>query len=297
MIIVRLIGGLGNQMFQYAAGRRLAKMHGVPLKLDTGWFDYIPPDDTARRYALGGFDIVEDFADAAEIRALTGESDSKVLNWLRDLLVAYGLFACRRGVVKEKFFSFDDTVLTLQDNSYLIGYWQSDRYFSDVADVLRQEFSVKEPLVGRNFEIADHIRNSCSVSIHVRRGDYITNPEIARFHGNCGLDYYQRCIDELTSIVPNPHYFVFSDDPVWIREHLNIKYPTTYVDHNDSSKAYEDLRLMSFCRHNIIANSSFSWWGAWLNSNPSKLVFAPRRWFNRPDIETKDLFPSTWIRL
>ena len=296
MIIVKLLGGLGNQMFQYAAGRRLSIVHDVTLKLDTSWFSYRLPDGTARPYALGVFAIQENFATQEEVRSLTGEVSSDIYNRLRSLMQKLKLIHGQREMVKERFLHFDRTVLNLPENAYLEGYWQSEKYFLDVAGVLRKEFTLKEPLAGKNLEIADQIRNTCSVSIHVRRGDYVSNPGITEFHGVCEPAYYHRCIDELSRKFSNAHFFVFSDDPVWTRVHLNFDYPVTYVDHNDSDKGYEDMRLMSLCRHNIIANSSFSWWGAWLNPNPDKLVYAPQRWFNRPDIDTRDLVPSSWIR-
>ena len=297
MIIVKLIGGLGNQMFQYAAGRRLAIAHDVPLKLDTGWFNYMPAGDTTRRYALGVFPIREDFATTEEIRSVTGESSSKIWNRLHSLAEICGLVRASKNIVKERFLHFDQTILDLPNRAYLVGYWQSDKYFHDVDDILRREFTVKVPLAGKNLEIADQIRNTCSVSIHVRRGDYVSNPATTEFHGLCGLEYYRLCTAELARKVANPHFFVFSDDHDWTQQNLNIDFPVTYVDHNDSSEGHEDMRLMSLCCHNIIANSSFSWWGAWLNPNPSKLVYAPRRWFNREDIDTIDIVPSTWMRL
>lgn len=296
MIIVKLFGGLGNQMFQYAAGRRLALAHKVPLKLDLGWFDILS-SSAIRPYALGAFAIEENIATKAEIRAITGERDSRIWNKVRDVLLQYGTSSAGLGVIKEKSFSFDESVLQAPDQAYLAGYWQSGKYFEDVADVLRQEFTVRFPLTGRNLDVADHIRSTHAVAIHVRRGDYITDKTINNFHGICGLDYYRHCIRRLTTMVSEPHFFVFSDDAAWTTEHLKIDHPTTYVNHNDSTNGYEDLRLMSLCRHNIIANSSFSWWGAWLNSHPSKLIFAPMQWFNNSDIETGDLIPESWIRL
>jgi hypothetical protein len=284
-------------MFQYAAGRRLAIVHRVPLKLDTGWFNYMPPEDTTRRYALGIFPVQEDFATLDEIRSFTGESSSKIWNRLHSFAEKYGLAPASKHTVKERFLHFDQSILNLPNRAYLIGYWQSNKYFHDVENILRREFMVEAPLAGKNLEIANQIRNTNSISIHVRRGDYVSNPATTEFHGICGIEYYRLCIAELVKKVAYPHFFVFSDDHNWTHENLKIDFPVTYVDHNDSGAGYEDMRLMSLCRHNIIANSSFSWWGAWLNPNPSKLVYAPCRWFNRSDIDTKDLVPAEWIRL
>jgi hypothetical protein len=298
MIIVKLFGGLGNQMFQYAAGRRLALVHNVPLKLDTDWFNFMPLGDAARSYALGVFSFQEHIASEEEIRFFEGARKSKFRNMLNCFNKKSKFARDTQNIVKEKFFHFDQSILNLPDNSYLIGYWQSEKYFGDVAEIIRQEFIHCQPLAGKNLELADQIRNTTSsVSIHVRRGDYASNPVVAEFHGLCGLDYYRRCIDELARRVTNPHFFIFSDDPGWSREHLKFDFPLTHVDHNDISNGHEDLRLMSLCCHNITANSSFSWWGAWLNPNPSKLVYAPSRWFNNTDIDTKDLIPSTWMQI
>ena len=136
-----------------------------------------------------------------------------------------------------------------------------------------------------------------SVSIHVRRGDYLTNPVTFQTHGLCDIDYYKKAIDEILDLVDKPHFFIFSDDQSWAKSNIIFGAPTDYVMHNNSLKNYEDLRLMSYCRHHIIANSSFSWWGAWLGNNPEKIVIAPKKWFNDPKIDTTDLIPDTWLRL
>jgi hypothetical protein len=204
---------------------------------------------------------------------------------------------CSPRVIWEQSFCFDPEVLQLHDNIYLVGYWQSERYFADIREVLLQEFTVASPLSGRNRALADAITGCNAVSMHIRRGDYVSNATTAAFHGVCDLDYYESAIEQIDTFVDQPHIFVFSDDHAWTRQHLHLQGKVTYVDHNDPDQGHEDMRLMSLCKHNIIANSTFSWWGAWLNRNPNKTVIAPRCWFADASIDTSDLIPSSWIRL
>ena len=135
------------------------------------------------------------------------------------------------------------------------------------------------------------------MSLHVRRTDYVQNALTNKIHGVCDQDYYASCVRYIGDQVSNPHFFIFSDEPQWAKDNLMFDFPMTVVDCNDASRNYEDLRLMSTCKHNIIANSSFSWWGAWLNSNPNKIICAPKQWFTDSTRNTKDLIPSNWIRL
>jgi hypothetical protein len=139
--------------------------------------------------------------------------------------------------------------------------------------------------------------SNCPVSMHVRRGDMVKNPEVAQVHGSCNIDYYKRCMLQIEQRVDHPEYFVFSDDPLWCKENLQSNFPIHFVTGNDGSKAFLDIQLMRHCRHHIIANSSFSWWGAWLNPNPTKIVLAPIKWFNAGEHNTSDLIPPTWERI
>ena len=288
MIIVRLIGGLGNQMFQYAAGRRLAHVLGVELKLDIAGFE----NYKLRTYSLGNFNIQENFASAEEVGALRTLKRGMVERVLAKVLHK------RSTHIRQKHFHFDPAIPTLADGVYLDGYWQSEKYFADIAEIIRREFTVKFPQTGKNRDLAEMIASRESVSFHVRRGDYVSNPKMKQEHGTCEPDYYSRCVEQLTRTVKGPHFFVFSDDPEWSRDNLKQPYPTTFVGHNKTDKDYEDLRLMSQCRHHIIANSSFSWWGAWLNPRKDKMVFAPRQWFaeeQQASKKTDDLLAATWI--
>ncbi len=290
MVITRLIGGLGNQMFQYAAGRRLAHVLRVELKLDITEFG----NYTLRTYSLGDYSIQENFASAEEIAALRLSKRGMVERILAKVLHK------RSTHIREKHFHFEPEILNLPDGVYLDGYWQSEKYFSDIAGIIRQEFTVKPIQTDKNRELAEEIASCESVSLHIRRGDYVYNPHTNRVHGVCDLDYYSRCAEELSRMVKNQHFFVFSDDPEWVHDNLKLSYPMTLIDNNGADRNYEDLRLMSQCKHHIIANSSFSWWGAWLNPRRDKIVFAPRQWFGKEQKASKrtdDLLPATWIRL
>lgn len=296
MVMVRLMGGIGNQMFQYAAARRLAYIHNCALKLDLGWFDEIAAADTARVYDLHVFAITGTVASLEEVNEMMQAARS---GWRLLLARARGRLtgAPVKTYTKEKNFHFDSEILMLPDDVYLSGYWQSEKYFSDIADILRREFTVKTPPEDRNEQTVEMIRKTQSVSIHVRRGDYVTNPFATQYHGTCTLDYYRDAMEFVGARVEDPHFFVFSDDPAWARENLVSGHPTNVVDCNGPDRAYEDMRLMSLCRHHIIANSSFSWWGAWLCKNPDKIVIAPARWFANAALDTRDLLPERWIRI
>lgn len=287
MIIIKMIGGLGNQLFQYALGRAIAHKKNVPLKMDITPFETY----TLHKYALGNFNIIENFATEEEISQL--KYPSGIGFWsskLNQVLMPYYF----QSYVKELDFNFEPNIIKVPSDVYLDGYWQSEKYFADIEDIIRNEFVVTSPQEGSNRELANQIKSCESVSLHIRRGDYVSNPHTNKTHGTCDMDYYLRCIECLTKTVKNPHFFVFSDDIEWARLNLKLPYSITFIDNNGPEKNYEDLRLMSICKHNIIANSSFSWWGAWLNANPDKIVLAPKRWFNTNERNTKDLIPEEW---
>lgn len=290
MIIVELIGGLGNQMFQYAAGRSLAFHHNTDLKLDISHFT--SKGITPRRYSLRSFAVKEIFATKQDLLRVRMPS-STVHNFF---VSAYCTMVGHPQIMykKERHFQFDPDFFSTSDNSYLEGYWQSPRYFEKYADTIRQEFTLRCNPGLPNECLAEHIRQSEAVSVHIRRGDYISNPVVFQHHGTCSLDYYDTAIGRIAEKCSNPHFYLFSDDPDWVQQNLAIEYPHTYVTHNRNSYDAADLWLMSLCRHHIIANSSFSWWGAWLSSNPEKIVIAPKRWVNDETLDTRDLNPSSW---
>ncbi len=297
MVFVKLMGGLGNQMFQYAAGLAVARRAGASLRLDTTLLADRPGQDGRRTFELHRLKISAKVASPIELAEATG---GQAAGWRARLLAARrmaGLAMPQPPVLRERHFHFDPVVLEAPGHVYLVGYWQSERYFEEVRDALPKEFEPKSAPAGRNRELAGLVRSVPSVAVHVRRGDYVSRAPTAAVHGACEAAYYEECFAEMERRVPGAAYFVFSDDPAWVREHMALPARATVVDHNPPEMAHEDLRLMSLCRHDIIANSSFSWWGAWLNANPGKVVLAPRRWFLDPSFDTSDLLPEGWIRV
>ncbi|MBJ6799238.1 alpha-1,2-fucosyltransferase [Geomonas sp. Red259] len=292
MIIVYLQGGMGNQMFQYAAGRRLAFRLGVSLKLDLSRLSNTEPGITPRAYALAPFPIKAALATPEESRRLWQKS-----GWWGGRLWQTIKPGYRQTHIRERGFRFDPAILELGDDVCLDGYWQSEKYFVDAVSVLRRDFTLPSPPAGSNGEVLRQITGCQSVSLHIRRGDYLTNRRIAAKHGSCSERYYQEAVAMIAARVSQPHFFVFSDDPGWVRDHFAIPHPMTVVEHNSPDQPHEDLRLMSSCQHHITANSSFSWWGAWLGEHPGKVVIAPARWFNDPSIDTADLLPASWLKV
>lgn len=297
MIIARIIGGLGNQMFQYAFGRRLALERGVPLKIDVSAF----ADYDLHGYALGRLAIEAEEAGAAEVAALTAVAPRFPENLVPRRLLPRFLRRSRRyhpqHVHEGEGFTYDPAVVEREGSLYIDGYWQSERYFAPAAATLRREFAVPTPLAGRNAEVADRIQAGPAISVHVRRGDYAADPKTRAIHGLLSLDYYAAAVAHLAERVEAPRYFIFSDDPAWAAANLDLPGEPVLVDHNDAATNYEDLRLMSLCDHHVIANSSFSWWGAWLNASAEKIVVAPARWVADPSKPCPDVCPEAWVRL
>jgi len=304
MVITKLFGGLGNQMFQYAAGRSLAERFNTNLKLDVSRFKYL----LGRRYALDAFCISGKFAHPREVYAFTGRPQTlwhkSTYKIGRMLFANLPFFVRFKGsnpcVYLEPHFHFSLDFLRLKNNVYLEGYWQSEKYFENIEKIIRREFVVREPLVGKNLEIADQIQSCESVSVHIRRGDYVTDPIVARYHGVCSLSYYRLARTKMAEVLTQPHFFFFSDDPGFVKRRFPPSQNVTIVEHNGREAPHEDLRLMALCNHNVTANSSFSWWAAWLNQNKKKVVIAPKKWFEDERMRTRcmsDLYPDGWILL
>lgn len=293
VVVARLIGGLGNQMFQYAAGRAIAEKYGVPLLLDVSGFQ----NYELRRYELDGFAISSSIASEEQLAAFPPVPNKKGL-WaaLQKRLIG----TLSRSILREARYTYDSRIETVQPPVLLDGYWQSERYFAQIATILRREFTIKAGLLNpANIEMLGEIEKAGgqAVSLHVRRGDYVSNPQTAQYHGICTADYYLVAAARIAQHVENPHFFVFSDDPAWVQANLKLLHMTTLVQVNDADNGLLDMALMRACRHHIIANSSFSWWGAWLNDSPDKIVIGPARWFAQAGNDTRDLIPSAWIRL
>jgi hypothetical protein len=293
MIVVKLYGGLGNQMFQYAAARRLSLFRNTPLKLDLSWYDNEKDSGTTGR----PFELADCFNIEAEV--LANPTNLIVLN-SDDRIQKLKNHIIRRPYLirqAEQKFNFDRSLLTAPSNSYLEGYWQSEKYFNDHANSIRTDLEFKPELDKENSLILSKIISSESVSLHVRRGDYVSSASTNSFHGTTDENYYNQSIAMLRSKAKNIRFFIFSDDIEWCKNNLRVPPESTFIAHNTGVNSFKDMQLMSKCKHNIIANSSFSWWGAWLNRNKNKNIIAPKQWFNDATVNTSDLIPSGWVTL
>lgn len=292
MIIVKLIGGLGNQMFQYSAGLVLAKKNNTHLSLDTRTF--------VDQKIHNGFELDRVFciessiAKEKEIKKLIGWRYYKIGKYI---LANHQKFFKGHHYYQEKDVTFNHEFLSLKDHCYLSGYWQSEKYFSNYTDLIREQFKFKIFSSSQNVVVADTIKKTPNtISLHIRRGDYLSTVDARSVHFVCNLDYYKRAMIEIETKILKPTYFIFSDDIEWAKKNIKIKNNHHYIDHNKSIESYNDMRLMSLCDHHIIANSSFSWWGAWLNPKIDKIVIAPKKWFaNGLDCTTH--VPEEWLRI
>jgi len=285
MIISHINGGLGNQLFQYAAGKTLAQLNNTFLKLDVSEFD---------KNKLRSFDLL-----SFETNILTAaKEDINNLLPSHNFEKAFQYFSPlkKRTYYREKSFSFDERVLRLGSNVYLKGYFQSEKYFLPAKDVIRRDFTFKGSVVNHLAEFASQLNTTNSVSIHVRRGDISKNPDMSEYHGTLEKEYYMAAINLVNSKIENPVFYFLSDDINWVTENLSIP-NAFYLSGGISKNHFEDLYLMSQCKHNIIANSSFSWWGAWLNDNQNKIIIAPEKWFNKGPKDTQDIIPKGWIKI
>jgi hypothetical protein len=287
------MGGLGNQLFQYAAARGLAHARGDSLKLDLAFFG----QQSLRSYRLGHYSIQERFADAAEAGRLTGATLPAWRRWWLRLSNRAKPYYRRTVFREQRLLWFDPHIHDAPAEVYLEGYWQNEKYFAGVRAELRREFSLKEALSPASQAVAQSISAGTSVGVHIRRGDYVSNAQTNRVHGVCDLDYYHQCIDLVAARCRTPHFFVFSDDPEWAGRNLRPSHPLTLVRHNGPERDHEDLHLMSLCRHFILANSTFSWWAVWLSNSPDRLVCAPQRWFAADQYDPGDFIPAEWVRV
>lgn len=260
--IIKIQGGLGNQMFQYAYGRA-QELSGKKVIFNTSFFaDNHSPKNTARDFKLDNFNI-KTKAKFSDKKYFVYDFINKILNKLH--LKKYG-------------------------------YWQGEKYFKNITSDIQKEFTLKKPLDSKFDNIIKQIENTPSVSIHIRRGDYVNDPKTRAFHNVCDLKYYSIAIDIIKAQVNNPTFFVFSDDIDWVAQNLEIPYPVFWVS-NLKGEDYEELILMIKCKHNIIANSTFSWWGAWLNQNPNKIVIAPKQWFTNKTSKEVDILQKDWLQI
>ncbi|TMM28794.1 alpha-1,2-fucosyltransferase [Polaribacter aestuariivivens] len=267
MVIVRILGGLGNQMFQYAYAKMLVQK-GFNVQLDISGF---------KNYKLhGGYQLNKykiDLKQANKAKVLLSK-----INFFRSL--------------KEKNLRYDESLISLKGNEYVKGYFQTEKYFKEIRNILLEQFTIDFNIEETTKEYITQIsEKAVSCSLHIRRGDYVSDKKSNSVHGTCSLEYYKNAISIIKEKYKNVSFFVFSDDISWTKNNLPIK-NAFFVDHKCSP--HEDLHLMSLCTHNITANSSFSWWGAWLNKNEQKTIIAPKQWYISKENE---IVPKNWIKL
>lgn len=276
---LRVSGGLGNQLFQYAAGRSLALRTNSRLLLDLSFYD----QGRHRAFELKHFSIQ---AETSPCDA-TGSTFQRCMNLMRSAF-------SRNAVYRERHFQFDPKFALIQPPIILEGYFQSHRYFSGIEQIIRQELKVPEPEDTESIRLARQMADVQSTVLHIRRGDYVSSAKASRIYAECSLLYYQQAMESIPGKDP---VFVLSDDLNWARTHLPAVKPLVFPDQSTPRSAIADLWLMTQAYHHIIANSSFSWWGAWLANESGGRKIAPRNWFNDAMINDRDLIPETWSRL
>jgi hypothetical protein len=287
-VIARIEGGLGNQLFQYAAARSLADRLQCELLLDV------------RGLALNGDRALG--LESYRIRAYiaTDEQLGTLPPWRAS---RWGRMYSRLSqsfpehfsypVFWSESFAYDSAFERISQPAFLVGYWQSERYFSWNRARLLRDISLRQECVS----LPSSLQEQCCVAIHVRRGDYVSNDAANAFHGLCEPEYYARAIAQLQLQGIRPHAIVFTDDPQWVRNNLVLGVPTHYASEWSNGSAHAELELMRKCHHHVIANSSFSWWGAWLCQHMGQTVYAPQRWFQDPATDSSDVVPTRWTRL
>lgn len=284
MNIIWIDGGLGNQMFQYALALKMQSL-GIQVKIDVSKYE--------DHYAHQGFELERVFsmqcplASKVEIKRLGYLKANHLTEWLKKTPFR------KKTIYNNETYTYDRRVLKL-DGYYIEGYWQSEQYFWDIRDKIREVYQFPDFSTAQQRVLAEEIKGCCSVSVHVRRGDYLDYPYLQNI---CTIEYYQKAMEYFRKKYPGQvQFYLFSNDFSWVKEHLNG--PDCHiVEGNTGIESFRDMQLMSLCRHHIVANSSFSWWGAWLDKNPGKEVLAPKRWVNNRAKEEVDIIPKNWIKI
>lgn len=291
MIGIKFQGRMGNQLFQYAFAYHLAKRYKTKIKIADIWHYKTPRN---HNFALRHFAI--DWSLVGNRHAgFTERVQQKLQKYLPAFLQARPPQVFADENYEEFHEKFIATTYRFRGTPLFDGYWQDERFFKPVEHAIRAQFRVARAPSKDNALLLEKIQAANAVSLHVRRGDYAL-PEALPSFGFCDLHYYRSAVALMASKTRDPYFFVFSDDIAWAQEHVAVHPRMHFVDINGEAAAHEDLRLMYSCKHHITANSSFSWWGAWLNPSPEKIVIAPTPWFVDPDAR-KDIVPSSWITL
>lgn len=299
MIIVRLMGGLGNQMFQYALAYGLAKKNNALLKIDTSLLnDRSKPHEIVTHRDLVLQDVFQlsiEIASKKEIEYFNG----KVYKTLPGKVINKILWQFKKHrLIVEQSRGFNSDFIKLGDNICLVGSFQSEKYFNDHV-VLKEVFKFKHPVLSQSVSLSNDLKTVNSVAIHVRRGDYVTSPIYSEMIGALPVSYYAQAVSIIKEKVENPVFYVFSDDINWCRNELKI--PNTilnYVgDEHAGVKAANYMQLLSMCKHFIISNSTFAWWAAWLGEQNGSVIIGPDNWFKDKTIDVKDILPERWVKV
>lgn len=297
MIIASLFGGLGNQLFQYANGKAVATQLGVELKLDTSIIDAKTDVKgfTNRNFELNIFKIDAKVASVGEVRKYVPDL-FRSPKWSHQIYRIKRLLNGRHLFIERTWnrFHYMPSIEKVKDNTYLYGYFQTEKFFKAIRAEILDSIQLKPTIEisPENCEILNQIKEVNAVSIHVRRGDY-QNSNFMLLE----MDYYTKAVERISGTVKNPKFYIFSNDMDWVRHQFsNLNIDFQIIDINTREQSYMDMILMSNCKHNIIANSTFSWWSAWLNQHTDKIVIAPKRWFNQMD-KSLELLPSDWIKI
>ena len=297
MVIVKIFQGIGNQLFQYAYGRALCLNRGYEFKIDNSY--YINYSEVTqygytykRDYGLNQFNIVENVATDEEIRKIKTVDGSNRISYFINRKLHERAPYYRKKMVKELDTVFDSNLLRVKDNTYVEGYFVSEKYFKNHRDTILKEFSLKSPVKGKNAEIIKRMQDTESVCISIRRTNFLANP----VHNVCGEQYYKDGLNAMSELLKNMRVFIFSDDNDYVVNNFKLPFAHEFVTHNYPD-FYEDLRLMTYCKHHVIPNSTFSWWGAWLSQYQGKKIIAPKFWLNSDTIDYSTVIPEEWIKI
>jgi hypothetical protein len=291
MIIIKIFGGLGNQMFQYAFGKALSLKYNRKLFIDKSYFDEenYPYDLHSNHYPykLDLYNIHEDFIPSTiskyqkiiSLKRLYKLTNPLVNHFAKNLPVYFN----------KRNFTFNNLKKT--NYAFLNGHWQNYDIIVDYKNEIRKIFELRD-ITEKAKQTLDDINLSNSISVHFRKGDYLSNPKFKAVYAHCNADYYRNAMVKIRGKVDNPKYFIFSDNMDWVKNNINISDNMYFV--SDAVSDYEQQYLMSQCKNNIIANSSFSWWGAWLNKYDNKIVIAPKKWFANFERDNDVFYPINW---
>lgn len=293
MIIIKLQGGLGNQMFQYAFGSLIAKKSKTKLLIENSIYSIVEKKEgfTPRNFELSIFDNEYVFAEKKDVSLFNN------LSFINRIKRKLNLNYPKKFI--EEGFEYSEKAHSLESPVCVVGYFQSFKYFNGFENYIKSLFIFSEDKLSKeNIDLIPILKKENTIAVHIRRGDYISDVVTNQFHGSCSFEYYMQAISVLSSKVKNPSFVFFSDDIEWVKENFKtLRFDKMFIDQNIDSNSWVDMYLMSICSHNIIANSSFSWWGAWLNPNPQKIVIAPQKWFQAKEIDINSIIPEKWITI